>query len=136
MSSKIYTNASKRTLANRISEITSKKHLKELFTIAYNTNTNYTKTPEGVHINLQILSSDALEQIEEFLDEHYPIVNIKPINEGITSYCSESNTGVNKLTNREKGLLKQLDSKKTLSVTKTDSASVKIKSKITVKPFI
>lgn len=142
-SSKTYTNASKRALANRMSEITSKKHLKDLFKIAYSTNNNYTKSAEGVHINLQILSSDALAQLEEYLDEHYPIVNAKPIGDGVSSYCSESNGGVNRLTNRERGLLKQIDSMKTAtrnsnveSATKTDSASVKISSKITVKPFL
>ena len=54
-SSKTYSTASKRSLADRMSSITSKKHLKDLFKIAYSSNNNYTKSPEGVYINLQIL---------------------------------------------------------------------------------
>ena len=132
MSGKQYTNASKRNIANRISSITTKKHLRDLFQIAYNANNTYTKSSDGVHINLQILSDETLETIENFLDTHYPIVNSKPIIHGITSYHSDSNSGVNKLSNRELVLLRQIDSKQTTS----DSKTVKITNDIIVKPFM
>jgi len=132
MSAKQYTNASKRNIANRISQVTTKKHIRELFQIAYNANNTYTKSSDGVHINLQILSDETLQTIENYLDLHYPIINTKPIHRGLTSYHSDSNSGVNKLTNREIALLKQIDGKQTTS----DSKSVKISSDIIVKPFM
>lgn len=129
---KTYTNASKKQLASRISRISNKSHLKALFSITYNATNNYTKTSDGVVINLHILNSETLAEIEDFLDLHYPLVTNKPISEGLSSYCSDSNSGTNKLTNKEVQLMKHMDSKRNTS----DSSSVRITSKISVKPFV
>lgn len=128
---KTYTNASKLEIQTRIGEINKKAHFVELFKIIHDHNEAYTYTPgKGAWINLAQYDDNLLSKIETFINKKYPRTIIKPISEGMSSYCSDDSDYKSlKLTNQERNILKRNDEND-----KTNSASESTHSKR--KPII
>lgn len=111
LETKDYSHGYKKKIAQRISEIKGKKHLKALFKIIHENNQTYTKDNSGVFFNINTINDNSLSIIEEYLDEHFPIKLPLSIEDKIKSYYSESSTQESsiKLTNQEKNFLRKIN---------------------------
>jgi len=102
--------AFKKKLGQRINNVKGKKHLRNIFSIIHNE--AYTKAETGLYFDLNVLSITTLKEIEEYLDEHFPIVDIMPIDNVIKSLSDNKSDTKDYygMTNQEKNFLKKLDS--------------------------
>lgn len=106
----------KKKLLQRISSIKAKKHMKNIFTIIYKNDESYTHGASGVWLDLTKYKIETLKEIEEYLDENFPQVDLMPIDVAIKTLSdtkSDSCFSVKEfagMTNQEKNFLKKLDS--------------------------
>jgi hypothetical protein len=148
----------KKKLADRVENLKSKKHFKEIFRIIYNSSSNsYTKDNTGIYINFNSLDNQTIQLVENYLNNITPKVDPIPLPTKYTPYFSDDFTpkdsGI-KLSNHEKNFLKYVgndsesknnysESKNNYSESKnnyleSDSSlktSEQNKTKIIIKPF-
>jgi hypothetical protein len=141
----------KKKIADRVENLKSKKHFKEIFKIIYNSSSNsYTKDNTGVYINFNSLNNQTIQLVENYLNNIAPKIDPIPLPSKYTPYFSDDYTpkdsGI-KLSNHEKNFLKYVgndsESKNNYSESKnnyleSDSSlktSEQNKTKIIIKPF-
>jgi len=141
----------KKKIADRVENLKSKKHFKDIFKIIYNSSCNsYTKDNTGVYINFNLLDNQTIQLVENYLNNITPKFDPIPLPSKYTPYFSDDYTpkdsGI-KLSNHEKNFLKYVgndsESKNNYSESKnnyleSDSSlktSEQNKTKIIIKPF-
>ena len=107
-----YTLVQKKKLADRVENLKSKKHFKQIFKIIYESSDNsYTKDSSGVYINFNSLSNNTIKLIEDYLNIHAPKFDTIPLQSKYTPYFSDEynpkDSGI-KLSNHEKNFLKHV----------------------------
>lgn len=136
-STKSYSESARKKIRIRIDGIKQAKHFKELFRIAHNNNAPYTiNASGGVYLNLNIWNNASIALVEAYLDKHFPIVNLLPIDTKYKPYCSDSASNQDsslKLTNQEKNFLRKIDSTDNNAFTESDTVTTT--HSIVVKPF-
>ena len=152
---KNYSSNLKKKIANRVENLKSKKHFKEIFKIIHSINSSksYTKDSSGVYINFNTLDNNTLKAIEEYLNIINPKSESIPLPTKYTPYFFDDyipkDSGI-KLSNHEKNILKymniathseQKSIKNTESETKllndsdTKTSETNNKVNIIIKPF-
>ena len=142
-SEKTYSSNLKKKIANRVENLKSKKHFKEIFKIIHLKSANsYTKDSSGVYINFNILDNETLKAIEEYLNIINPIIEVIPLPSKYTPYFFDNYTAKDsgiKLSNHEKNILKYMDSesesKNMLNDSDTKTSETNKKVNIIIKPF-
>ena len=78
MDIKIYTHTEKKDLVKKIEKITSKLHYKQIFKIIKSSGVKITQNNNGVFFNMNELSNETLEKIENYIDntQNKPLTNI------------------------------------------------------------
>jgi hypothetical protein len=79
MDIKIYTHTEKKDLVKKIEKITSKLHYKQIFKIIKSSGVKITQNNNGVFFNMNELSNDTLQKIENYIDnvqQNKPQTNI------------------------------------------------------------
>lgn len=134
---KTYSDTARKKIGKRIDSIKPAKHHKEIFRIAFVNKAPYTTSNNGgVFLNLNSWDNSTIALVEAYLDKHFPIVNVLPINTIYKPYCSDSSTNQDsslKLTNQEKNFLRKIDSADNSAFTESDSVTTT--HSIIVKPF-
>jgi hypothetical protein len=107
-----YTLVQKKKLADRIENLKTKKHFKQIFKIIYESSDNsYTKDSSGVYINFNSLSNNTIKLIEDYLNIYVPKIDTIPLQSKYTPYFSDEynpkDSGI-KLSNHEKNFLKHV----------------------------
>ena len=107
-----YTLVQKKKLADRVENLKSKKHFKQIFKIIYESSDNsYTKDSSGVYINFNSLSNETIKLIEDYLNINVPKFDTIPLQSKYTPYFSDEynpkDSGI-KLSNHEKNFLKHV----------------------------
>ena len=114
ISEKIYSSNLKKKIANRVENLKSKKHFKEIFKIIHsiNSSNSYTKDSSGVYINFNTLDNNTLKAIEDYLNIINPKLDSIPLPTKYTPYFFDDYTSKDsgiKLSNHEKNILKYMD---------------------------
>lgn len=132
----------KKKIADRVENLKSKKHFKEIFKIIYATSSNsYTKdnNGNGIYINFNLLPNESIKLIEDYLNNISPKIEHIPLPTKYKPYYSDEFTpkdsGI-KLSNHEKNFLKYVGSEN--NYIESDSSlktSDQNKTKIIIKPF-
>lgn len=137
---KKYSNNQKKKIAERVENLTSKKHFKQIFKIIYRHSDSFTCDSTGVYIKFNLLSDEILYNIENYLNCIKPLNNhiVIPIPKNFTPYFSDevspkNNSGI-KLSNHEKNIMKYIESDNTVSSDITLNENLN-KTKIIIKPF-
>jgi hypothetical protein len=141
---KSYSIVQKKKIADRVENLKSKKHFKEIFKIIYKQSSNcYTKDSTGVYINFNILSNETLKEVEDFLNIISPKNDLIPLPAKYIPYFLEDfnpkDSGI-KLSNHEKNFLKYVgnDSDSKNNFIESESSlrlSEQNKPTIVIKPF-
>lgn len=155
ISEKNYSSNLKKKIANRVENLKSKKHFKEIFKIIHtqNLSNSYTKDSSGVYINFNTLDNNTLKAIEDYLNIINPKTDSIPLPTKYTPYFFDDYTpkdsGI-KLSNHEKNILKYMDtntseqtslrhseseSKYLLNDSETKTSETNKKVNIIIKPF-
>lgn len=137
-----FTHIHKKKIAERISAIKTKKHIKDIFKIVHEHSALYTKSSSGngVFLNINNYDDDTLTDIEKFLNEEYPIVDSIPIATKFKTFLTDSASAQDstlKLTNREKNVLRKINNNSDNDKNSLmESETITTRNKITVKPLI
>jgi hypothetical protein len=112
---KKYSNNQKKKIAERVENLTSKKHFKQIFKIIYQNSDSFTCDSSGVYIKFNLLSDPILYQIETFINSIKPTFNhvVIPIPKNFTPYFSDEYSPNNPdipLSNHEKKIMKIIES--------------------------
>ena len=151
ISTKSFSLVYKKKIADRVENLKSKKHFKEIFKIIYNSSSSsYTKDNTGIYINFNSLDNQTIQLVENYLNTITPKIDPIPLPTKYTPYFSDDFTpkdsGI-KLSNHEKNFLKYVgndsESKNNYSESKNNflesesslKTSEKNKTKIIIKPF-
>ena len=133
---KTYSHTQKKKIATRIGNIKGKKHMKEIFRIVHVNSGTYTKDSTGVFLNINNMDTKTILAIEQYLDEHFPIIVANVTLAKFKPYCNDStsaNESSVRLTNQEKSYLRKIDSANNNLL--IDSDNVITSEHIIVKPF-
>ena len=135
-----YTSNQKKKIAERVENLKSKKHFKEIFKIVYSSAPDsYTLDSSGIYINFNLLSNEILNEIENYLNIISPKIEEIPLPTKYTPYFSENfftKDGGIKLSNHEKNILKYIESEsESINQNDSDKKNSESKPKIIIKPF-
>ena len=149
---RIYNLSLRKKIAERVESLKSKKHFKQIFKLIHSSCPNsYTRDGTGVYINFEVIPNEAIEKVENYLNEVSPKTSFIPLPAKYTPYFSDEfnpkDSGI-KLSNHEKNFLKYIgndsETKNTYEPTNTfdtessmcvTSESNSTKTKIIIKPF-
>jgi hypothetical protein len=141
---KSYSIIHKKKIADRVENLKSKKHFKEIFKIIYKQSSDcYTKDSTGIYINFNILSNETLQLVEDYLNTISPKNDLIPLPTKYIPYFLDDfnpkDSGI-KLSNHEKNFLKYVgnDSDSKNNFIESESSlrlSDQTKTTIVIKPF-
>jgi len=135
-----YTANHKKKIADRVENLKSKKHFKEIFKIIHNLAPDtYTLDSSGIYINFNLLSNEVLTEIENFLNIICAKNEEIPLPTKYTPYFSDNflpkDAGI-KLSNHEKNILKYIESETdSMNQNDSDKKTSETKPKIIIKPL-
>jgi hypothetical protein len=145
----------KKKIAERVENLKSKKHFKEIFKIVFTNSGSFTRDTTGIYINFNSLDNSILFKIKDYLDNINLLTkkDIIPLPTKFLPYFSDESlhkdSGI-KFSNHEKNILRHIDGGKSQkhstsfnnlnsinSSSMLDSNSEKSinKEKIIIKPF-
>jgi len=119
-------------ISERIGAIKAKKHRVAIFRIA--TKNDYIRDKGGVYLKISEMSTETINAIEQYLDEHLPVPVIKSMANTTPYYSDSANESSVKLTNMEKNVLRNIDTAESL-IASVESTNVTTSEQIIVKPL-
>ena len=104
----------KKKIAERVENLKSKKHFKEIFKIVFTNSGSFTRDTTGIYINFNSLDNSILLKIKDYLDNINLLTkkDIIPLPSKFLPYFSDESShkdsGI-KFSNHEKNILRHID---------------------------